>query len=103
MAWETRNGRGRYYTRSKRVDGRVVREYLGTGLPAELAAETDALGRAQRLAECEAWNRRRAEIEATSAVVGRFAEGVRALTRSTLQAAGYHQHNRGEWRQRRGR
>ena len=33
MGWE----RGRYYTRSKKVNGRVVREYVGTGQLAALA------------------------------------------------------------------
>lgn len=98
MAWETRKGRGHYYTRSKRVGGRVVREYVGTGPGAEAEASADASKRSRRLAEREDWNRRRAELEATSEVVERFVAGVRAFTRSTLEAAGYRQHNRGEWR-----
>jgi hypothetical protein len=100
MAWETRNGRGRYYTRSRRVGGRVVRDYLRIGLIAEMAASEDAQKRSRRLTEREAWNARCVAIEATSDAVERFSAGVRATTRSTLEAAGYHQHHRGEWRQR---
>jgi len=98
MAWETRGGAGRYYTRSKRVGGRMVREYVGTGPGAEAEASADARKRSQRLGQREEWNRRRAELEATMEVVERFAAGVRAFTRSTLEASGYRQHNRGEWR-----
>jgi hypothetical protein len=100
MAWETRKGRGGYYTRSKRVGGRVVREYVGTGPVAEAVAALDACERSERLAEREAWIRRREEMETTSKAVERFTADVHAVTRATLEAAGYHQHHRGEWRKR---
>src|SRR5438552_3290676 len=41
MAWE-RRGKAKYYTRSRRVRGRMVRDYLGIGRLGEMAAELDA-------------------------------------------------------------
>ena len=100
MAWETRKGQGRYYTRSKRVGGRVVREYVGTGPVAEAVAARDAYERSERLAEREAWIHRREEIEAISKAVERFTANVHAITHAALEVEGYHQHHRGEWRKR---
>jgi len=96
MAWEARNGSGRYFTRSKRVGGRVVREYIGTGPAAELAAEADAARRAQREQEQRAWNRTKREIEASEDALERFREAVSGL----LVNAGFYRHHRGEWRRR---
>ena len=45
MGWD----KGRYYTRSKKVNGRVVREYIGAGRVAELVAQQDTLEREKRL------------------------------------------------------
>jgi hypothetical protein len=101
MGWEKRKRGGLYYTRSKKINGRVVREYLGTGPLAELAAQMDALERWRREEEAEAWRAERERLEALEAPVAKLCEITEALARAALLASGYHRHNRGEWRKKR--
>lgn len=97
MGWD----KGRYYTRSRKVNGRVVREYIGTGEVAELAAQSDAIDRADREAERQARRAEKAELDALDASVKELDELADLLARAALLAAGYRQHKRGEWRRRR--
>jgi hypothetical protein len=101
MAWEKRKRGEWYYTRSRRVDGKVVREYVGGGLLGELAACRDAEQR--RCREEEAARARVAveHLEDLAAPLGELWEAVEVLARAHLIAAGYHRHKR-EWRLRRG-
>ncbi len=101
MAWESRNGRGRYYTRSRRRNGRVVREYVGAGEVAELAALIDEQERARREAEAIARQAALAEMHALEAGVAEVCKLVDLATRIGLVANGYHRHHRGEWRYKR--
>jgi hypothetical protein len=101
--WEKRERGGLYYTRSRKESGRVVREYIGRGPLAELAAETDALERLQRQGEAKAWRRERETLEDLDRTIEDLYEAAGVLARASLLAAGYRQHNRGQWRKRRGR
>lgn len=101
MAWETRNGRGRYYTRSRKINGRAVREYVGGGLAGELAAETDAHDRAERAAARTHMRDLAAERAALAAPLATLHAATEALAQAALVTAGYHRHHRGEWRKRR--
>jgi hypothetical protein len=101
MSWETRRGRGRYYTRSRKVNGRIIREYIGTGLVAELAAQQDAEERAQRLAEGKRLQEEAYRWTSATAPLMRLSHLLDGLTSASLITAGYHQHHRGAWRKRR--
>jgi hypothetical protein len=98
MAWE----KGRYYTRSRRVAGRVVREYVGTGPGAQLAAAQDETRRQEALANQIALQREKAEVRELEASLAALDTLCAAFVTMTLEADAYHQHDRGEWRKRRG-
>ena len=101
--WEKRERGGLYYTRSRKVDGRVVREYVGGGALGELAALMDAQERQRREEEAAAWREEQERLEELAGLVDEFREAVETVARATLLAAGFRQHNRGEWRRRRDR
>lgn len=103
MALETRNGRGTYYTRSRRVGGRVVREYLGSGYAAVLMAQYDEMQRDRREWETAQWQHERERLDKLEAMLDNYYQAVERTLRNELQAAGYHQHHRGEWRRKRGK
>jgi hypothetical protein len=98
MGWE----KGRYYTRSKKVNGRVVREYLGAGRVAALAARLDAQEREEKEMKRAELKALRAELDALDAPLNELHRQTELLTRVALILAGFHQHHRGEWRKRRG-
>ena len=103
MAWEKRERGGLYYTRSRKVDGRVVREYVGGGLRGEKAARMDSKEQQRREEEAAAWREERERLEELEGLIDEFCEAVETVARATLLAAGFRQHNRGEWRRRRDR
>lgn len=99
MAWETRNGCGRYYTRSRRVDGRVVREYVGTGELAELVADQDKLERDLRKLEREGLAAEAEELADSLAPLEAFTRVTEVEMKKALEEAGFH-YRRGQWRRR---
>lgn len=100
VTWETRRRGGRYYTRSRRVGGRVVREYVGSGAVGELAAEVDAMERAERLARCSEWRQQCGEARDVRDALAALEARSRQWVSDTLSAEGFHRH-KGQWRRRR--
>jgi hypothetical protein len=93
MSWEQRNGSGKYYTRSRRVNGKIVRQYIGTGDLAELAAMLDAEERAERQAEAETRADERLQLHELEG----FCSEVDNLASVYLLMSGCYKH-KGEWR-----
>jgi hypothetical protein len=102
VGWETRKrGTSRYYTRSRREGGRVVREYIGGGVLGRLAAQLDELERQQREEETAYWRVKRERFEQNAAFMEELEEAAEVLVRAELVLAGF-RCRKGEWRRERG-
>ncbi len=100
MGWEARKRGSSYYTRSRWKDGRVVRQYIGTGPLAEIAALDDELERLQKEEEAAYRRKERERLERSASFLRQLEEACEVLTRAHLLAAGCCK-RRGEWRRRR--
>ena len=99
--WERRERGGLYYTRSRKVNGEVVREYIGSGVLGQVAAMEDERKREQERQRVAFEREERERLEEALTPVEELDETAEVLARSVLLAGGYHQHKRGEWRKRR--
>src|SRR5215203_5473850 len=98
MAWEERvRGGGPYYTRSRKVGGRVLREYVGAGLVGQLAAEADRIERERREVEVLREKQEREKLEALASPILELCEAAEVLARAHLVAGGYRRVE-GHWR-----
>ena len=100
MAWERRR-RGVYFYRSKRVGGRVVKEYYGKGTIGALAADLAEEGRARRAEDAAALRAEQACLEALDRPPAALDRACALLVTASLTAAGYRRWNFGPWRRRR--
>ena len=97
MAWEQR-GSQTYYYRSIRRNGRITKDYLGTGPLAALSAAEDAERRAQRHAE--AWCQEQAALDALDQQIDAWWDRSTMLLKAILYVEGFDHHDRGAWRKR---
>jgi len=100
MSWETRANGKRYYTRSRRVNGRIQREYVGGGTIGELSEQLDVAEREERQLRAEAIRDAKSQMDSFDELLTQFETLTENIGRGLLIAAGYHQHNRSEWRKR---
>src|SRR5687767_5691572 len=100
MGWKRINGID-YYYRSVRSGGQVRSEYFGGGETAGLIASMDAVEREEKAARRRDERAERERGEEEDRRLGEWFDGIEAATHAILTAAGYHRHNRGEWRRKR--
>jgi hypothetical protein len=101
MAWEARLGtKARYYYRSRRVDGRVLKTCYGTGDRATEAARQDAEASAARAADELLARAEQAGYEPLDRLTDELDAGTDLLLESVLLATGHHQH-KSQWRRQR--
>jgi len=99
MAWQQR-GDKRYLYRSVKHQGRVIREYLGTGPVAEAMYHVEVLERQQRQAEATAWRQTLADQAAIDVQVQRWWAQQDLLLQALLYSEGCYRHDRSPWRKR---
>lgn len=96
MGWERRRGCW-YYYRAKRVSGRVVKEYVGSGPLAELSAAEDLERRANQRRVRLLERHEREQLAAADRAGAALAVAVDAA----LSLAGFHRPKRGQLRRKR--
>ncbi len=97
MAWERRERGGVYYTRSKKVGGRVVRQYIGGGPLGKIAALEDEYQRRRREEDAAYWKEETERLEQDAAFLQELEAVSKILATAHLLAADYHRH-KGQWR-----
>jgi hypothetical protein len=96
MAWEERSGR-RYYYRKRRDGDRVVSEYVGTGVVADIAENMVNTGEMYQMLERLHFKQLVAVEEEIDRQLEEYDKAVAVMVRAYLLASGYHQHKR-QWR-----
>ena len=100
MAWEHR-GNNKYYYRKKRLGKRVISEYVGRGVVAELVAASDVMNRNQRKMERKSTDLIIQNLKKTflysDKIVKDFENKVDTVIKTHLILNGYHWQNC-EWR-----
>ena len=99
MGWEKR-GSGQYYYRKKRVNGRVVSEYVGSGIFAEATQMLDQIEKEKTDLEKIEQQIEKEKVIAMDQAIDQNLESIGELIKSTLIAHGYHK-VKGEWRKKR--
>jgi hypothetical protein len=97
MAWEKRRKRD-YFYRSVRRAGKVQKLYYGSGTTGRLAAQAEALRRAERLAAELAHRAAKDQLHVALTLTHDLGRCCDLLAAAALLAAGFHRPGRHTWR-----
>ena len=99
MGWEKR-GSGQHYYRKKRVNGRVVSEYVGAGILAEATQMLDQIEKEKTDLEKTEQQIEKEQAAAIDQAIDQNLESIGELIKGVLIDHGYHK-VKGEWRKKR--
>jgi hypothetical protein len=91
MAWEDRNGNF-YYYRKRREGKRVISEYIGNGLSAQIAEIFAMEDRAETQQARVDWLKQKRSAEMMDKRINELERYTKAVTRAVLLVSGYHLH-----------
>ena len=100
MGFERRRN-GEYLYTKERIGDRVISRYMGSGDLALMFALLDDERKEERREKAAVEQRSIDELRAMNDEVSKFCREVDQVLAAVLEAAGYHNHKRGEWRKRR--
>lgn len=100
MGWE-QHGKYKYYYRAKREYDRIVKQYFGRSETARMQAAIDDVRRKERRAAQAARQKEKERLDKLDEGVEQLCELADLVAHLALTYAGYHRHNKGEWRKRR--
>ncbi len=101
MSWKQRRNGREYYYRSRRSGGKVISEYVGSGVYAEFAEQQAGIEQAQRAAQRQAWQEVKRSEESIDRQIDDIGVQLQALVEAVLLVSGFHKHRR-QWRKTRG-
>ena len=96
MAWE-RRGNGKFYYRSRRVQGRVVKEYVGGGEAGHQAAAADQASRKSRRQAVWLGKEENKDVDDLVVQLNEFGTLLDQVLTCQLLCAGWKKHHR-QWR-----
>jgi len=99
MAWESRRNKS-YYYRKRKVGGKVISEYVGSGFLADYAEGMDERAKAEAARKRKEWEAIKDEQRRLDKIVDDFTALVNTYTDALMLVTGHHTHKR-QWRKER--